>query len=83
MQNTNDKVYRTFAEKFASLERLPGYLTVEEAAAVIGVSKSSIYHYIASGKLPGARFGPIIAVSEEDARLQSRKRAHKTAIEPL
>jgi excisionase family DNA binding protein len=56
-----------------SLERLPGYLTIKEAARIIGVSERSVYGYVKAGKLSGGRVGHIIAVSEEHARAYERK----------
>ena len=49
----------------SSLERVPGYLSVREAARIIGVSERSVYGYIEDGKLPGARVGNIIVVIAE------------------
>lgn len=48
-----------------ALERVPGYLSVREAAGIIGVSERSVYGYIEAGKLPGARIGNIIVVEAE------------------
>lgn len=49
----------------AVLERVPGYLSVREAASIMGVSERSVYGYIEAGKLPGARIGNIIVVIAE------------------
>lgn len=48
-----------------SLERVPGYLSVREAARILGVSERSVYGYLEAGKLPGARVGNIIVVLAE------------------
>jgi excisionase family DNA binding protein len=63
----------THNETTSSLERLPGYLTIKEAARIIGVSERSVYGYVKAGKLSGGRVGHIIAVSEEHARAYERK----------
>ena len=49
----------------AVLEHVPGYLSVREAASIMGVSERSVYGYIEAGKLPGARIGNIIVVIAE------------------
>jgi excisionase family DNA binding protein len=46
-----------------ALEHAPEYLSVREAAKLMGVSERSIYGYIGEGKLRGARIGNIIAVN--------------------
>jgi excisionase family DNA binding protein len=38
-------------------ERLPHFLTVEEAAEILGISRASAYDYIARDLLPAVRFG--------------------------
>jgi excisionase family DNA binding protein len=57
----------------ASLEHVPGYLSVREAARVMGVSERSVYGYIEGGKLPGARIGNIIVVVAEYVYSYERK----------
>lgn len=47
------------------LERLPGYLSVSEAARALSVSERSVYDYIEVGKLPGVLVGNIIVVPTE------------------
>ena len=56
------------------LERVPGYLSVKEAARLLGVSERSVYGYIESGKLPGARIGSMMVV-EQDRVAQYQRRA--------
>ena len=60
-------------EPEAVCECLPGFLTVREAARIIGVSERSIYGYVHAGKLPGARVGHTIVVSAEHARTYQRR----------
>lgn len=57
-----------------SVKRLPGYLSVKEAAQIMGVSERSVYGYINAGKLPGVRIGTILAV-ETEAVLRYERRA--------
>jgi excisionase family DNA binding protein len=39
------------------LADLPAFLTVEQAAALVGISRSSAYECAARGELPTVRFG--------------------------
>ena len=55
-------------EAVSSLERVPGYLSVREAANLIGVSTRCIYNYIEAGRLPGVRVGSVTVIEEEAAR---------------
>jgi excisionase family DNA binding protein len=48
-----------------TLKPLPGYVSVREAAKLLGVSERSVYGYIEAGKLPGVRIGPFIAVESQ------------------
>lgn len=45
--------------------RVPGYISVREAARIMGVSERSVYGYIESGRLPGYRIGSLLAIDEE------------------
>ena len=60
-------------EPESSCECLPGYLTVREAARIIGVSERSVYGYVHAGKLAGARVGHTIVVSADEARAYQRR----------
>ena len=55
-------------EPESARECLPGFLTVKEAARIIGVSTRTIYGYVHTGKLAGARIGHTILVNAEHAR---------------
>jgi len=55
------------------LERVPGYLSVKEAARLIGVSERTIYAYVETGKLPGARIGNMTVVDAVSARDYQRR----------
>lgn len=62
----------------APLERIPGYLSVKEAARIMGVSERSVYGYIEAGKLPGARIGNIIVVIADYVYTYERKAPGRT-----
>ncbi|HXR64925.1 MAG TPA: helix-turn-helix domain-containing protein [Ktedonobacteraceae bacterium] len=49
-------------------ECLPGYVTVNVAARIIGVSPRSVYGYLKLGKLSGVRVGPTLLVNTQEAR---------------
>lgn len=55
------------------LERVPGYLSVKETACMIGVSERTIYAYVETGKLPGARIGNMTVVDAASAREYKRR----------
>lgn len=46
----------------SSPEHVPGYLSVKEAARIMGVSTRSVYNYIASGKLPVVHIGHLTVI---------------------
>ncbi|HEY0753544.1 MAG TPA: helix-turn-helix domain-containing protein [Ktedonobacteraceae bacterium] len=56
-----------------SSEQLPVYLSVREAARVLGVSERSVYGYIETGKLPGARLGNVIVVTADAVYTYQRR----------
>ena len=66
----------TFAHAQAlqiQIERLPGYLTVREAARIMGVSERSVYGYVQTGKLSGKRIDKIIVVVAESVETYERR----------
>jgi len=70
MENRSEQ---TPHEAASSFPRVPGYLSVKEAARLIGVSERSVYGYIESGRLPGARIGNILVVEAELVNKYQRK----------
>lgn len=73
MPVAEDRAPASSAEPESGLERVPGYLSVREAARIMGVSERSVYGYIESGKLPGARVGNIIVVIADAVYTYERK----------
>ncbi|HEY1353124.1 MAG TPA: helix-turn-helix domain-containing protein [Ktedonobacteraceae bacterium] len=55
------------------LARVPGYLSVKEAAQLIGVSERTIYGYVESGKLPASRIGTLTVIDAQSARRYQRR----------
>lgn len=54
------------------MSAIAGYFTVEEAAAVIGVSPSQITRYIADGKLKAKRIGHQFLIEQHVAHTFTR-----------
>ncbi len=63
-------------------ECVPGYVTVKEAARIIGVSSRSVYGYLESGKLPGVCIGNTLLVSTEEARAYERTAPGRVRVSP-
>jgi excisionase family DNA binding protein len=47
------------------LPHLPGYISVRQAANLLGVAERTVYGYIDDGKLPAVRVGNAIALEEQ------------------
>ena len=54
---------------------IPGYVSVKEAAEMLGLSPRTVYDYIEEGRLPSARFADVIAISREEIRKFKREPA--------
>ena len=52
---------------------IPGYVSVKEAAEMLGLSPRTVYDYIEEGRLPSARFADVIAISIEEIRKFKRE----------
>src|SRR5258707_434550 len=55
-------------ETIMNTSALSGYITVQEAADIIGCSKSRIYQYVQSGRLSAQRMGPMLFLSAEEVK---------------
>lgn len=73
-----EKAVQSPTKAEAPLERIPGYLSVREAARIMGVSERSVYGYIEAGKLPGARIGNIIVVIADYVYTYERRAPGRT-----
>lgn len=66
----------------ATMSEIQGWLTVYEAAAVIGVSHAQVTRYVKQRKLPSKRIGPAILIDEDAAKRFSRpKRGNPRLLE--
>ncbi len=45
---------------------IPGYVSVKEAAEMLGLAARTVYDYIEEGRLPSRRFADVIAISVEE-----------------
>ncbi|QBD79259.1 DNA-binding protein [Ktedonosporobacter rubrisoli] len=48
------------------LPKIPGYLTIKEAAQILGISGNRVYTYIEEGRLPAVRSGHAIMIAKQD-----------------
>jgi excisionase family DNA binding protein len=47
---------------------LPGYVSIKEAAEMLGVSDKRVYQYVRAGRLPARRVGNILILPVEEVR---------------
>lgn len=47
------------------LPNISGYVSIKEAAQMLGLSHKTVYQYVAEGRLPGVRAGDIILIAVE------------------
>ncbi|HEY0754139.1 MAG TPA: helix-turn-helix domain-containing protein [Ktedonobacteraceae bacterium] len=59
-------------DRAVALEDVSGYLSIKEAARIIGVSERSIYGYLQAGKLPGEYIGTMMMVRAEQVYAYER-----------
>lgn len=50
------------------MSSIPGYLTISEAAEVIGVDGSQVRRYCIDGKLPAVKVGKSWLIKREDVK---------------
>lgn len=50
------------------IPNLPGYVSIREAAEMLGVSDKRVYQYVRAGRLPARRVGNILILPVEDVR---------------
>jgi excisionase family DNA binding protein len=53
--------------------RVPGYVSVKEAAEMLGLSPRTVYDYIEEGRLPSARLADVIAIPIEEIKKFKRE----------
>jgi excisionase family DNA binding protein len=50
------------------IPNLPGYVSIREAADILGVSDKRVYQYVRAGRLPARRVGNILILPIEEVR---------------
>jgi excisionase family DNA binding protein len=50
------------------IPNLPGYVSIKEAADLLGVSDKRVYQYVRAGRLPARRVGNILILPVEEVR---------------
>jgi excisionase family DNA binding protein len=50
------------------IPNLPGYVSIREAADLLGVSDKRVYQYVRAGRLPARRVGNILILPVEEVR---------------
>ncbi len=68
-----DSTGRASWRKSVPLEQVPGYLSVKEAAHLMGLSNRTVYGLVATGKLQASRIGSVIVVEEESVHRYQRR----------
>jgi excisionase family DNA binding protein len=51
-----------------NIPNLPGYVSIREAAEMLGVSDKRVYQYVMSGRLPAQRVGHILILPIEEVK---------------
>ncbi len=51
-----------------NIPNLPGYISIKEAADMLGVSDKRVYQYVMSGRLPAQRVGHILILPIEEVK---------------
>lgn len=50
------------------IPNLPGYVSVKEAASLLGISDKRVYQYVVAGRLPAKRVGHILILPVEEVK---------------
>src|SRR5437762_9257936 len=58
-------VYHTPMIDGVEIPNLPGYVSIKEAADILGVSDKRVYQYVRAGRLPAQRVGHILILPIE------------------
>src|SRR5258708_18132586 len=72
--SNNSTFYYTYRmNENVNFPQIPGYVSVKEAAEMLGLSPRTVYDYIEEGRLPSARLADVIAISREEIRKFKRE----------
>src|SRR6266571_6204276 len=61
---------------------VPGYLSIKQAAEILGITDKRVYRYIDLGRLPAYKSGGVFLLAEEDVRQFKLNPPGRTRAEP-
>ncbi len=61
---------------------VPGYVSIKQAAEMLGITDKRVYRYIDLGRLPAYKSGGVFLLAEEDVRQFRLNPPGRTRIEP-
>src|SRR5207245_11148128 len=61
---------------------VPGYVSIKQAAEMLGITDKRVYRYIDLGRLPAYKSGGVFLLAEEDVRQFKLNPPGRTRAEP-
>ncbi len=58
--------------EYINIPDMPGYVSIKEAAKILGVSANRAYEYVTEGRLPAVRAADVIMIPLEDVKAFKR-----------
>lgn len=55
-------------DEVTDIPNMPGYITVKEAASILGVTVSRVHDYIEDGRIPAVRASHVLMLPEKEVR---------------
>ncbi len=55
-------------EEYIEIPNLPGYVSVKEAAKMLGIADKTVYEYVTEGRIPAFRAARVIMISVEEVQ---------------
>ncbi len=65
-KSANNKL--RYMDDSVDLPNIPGYVSIKEAASILGLSSRTVYEYVEEGRLPAKRAADVIMILLEDVR---------------
>jgi Helix-turn-helix domain len=60
--------YTKYMDDSIDLPNIPGYVSIKEAASILGLSSRTVYEYVDEGRLPAKRAADVIMILLDDVR---------------
>jgi excisionase family DNA binding protein len=60
-------------DEYADRRNLPGYVSIKEAAKMLGISDKRVYEYVDEGRLPSMWAANVIMIPEEEVKKFQRR----------